>query len=152
MVMARETGLDPALDAVQILDDVQASLRALVVAAPWPRALAAVATDVLSEPARVLGGRLTPWALLPLCCCAAACGDWRRALPASAAAELYHAASDIFDDLEDGEASPAIERHGAPIALNVATALLALMHKALEPATSQESAACRRAQDALWEG
>ena len=77
------------IDEAQILDAIQASLRALVVAAPWPRALAAVATDVLSEPARVLGGRLTPWALLPLCCCAAACGDWRRALPASAAAELY---------------------------------------------------------------
>jgi geranylgeranyl pyrophosphate synthase len=36
--------------------------------------------------------------------------------------------------------------------LNLATALLALMHRALEPATPAESVACRRAQDALWEG
>src|SRR5205814_2113978 len=80
------------------------------------------------------------------------CDDWRRALRAATAAEVYHAASDTFDDLEDGDTSPLIERHGAPIALNVATALLALMHKALEPATAEESVACRRAQDALWEG
>ena len=149
---ARSVGSAPTIDEAQILDAVQASLRALIAAAPWPRALTAVATDVLSEPTRVLGGRLTPWALLPLCCCAAACGDWRRALPAATAAELYHAASDIFDDLEDGDASPPIARHGAPIALNLATALLALMHTALEPATAEESAGCRRAQDALWAG
>jgi geranylgeranyl pyrophosphate synthase len=152
MMMARETGSEPALDAAQVLGAVEASLRALVAAAPWPRALARVALDVLSEPTRILGGRLSTWALLPLCCCAAACGDWRPALRAATAAELCHAASDIFDDLEDGDASPAIDGHGAPIALNLATALLALIHKALEPATAEEAAACRGAQDALWEG
>ena len=150
--MAGDTRLATVIDEAQVLDAVQASLRVLVAAAPWPPALAGVATDVLSEPTRVLGGRLTPWALLPLCCCAAACGDWRPALRAATAAELYHAASDIFDDLEDGDASPPIARHGAPIALNLATTLLALMHRALAPATAEESMACRRAQDALWEG
>src|SRR5207237_5717991 len=52
----------------------------------------------------------------------------------------------------DGDLVGSIQRHGVPIMLNLATALLALMHRALEPATSEESAACRRAQDALWEG
>jgi geranylgeranyl pyrophosphate synthase len=145
-------GHAPTIDEVQVLDTVQGSLRALIAAAPWPRALAAVAIDVLSEPTRVLGGRLTPWAMLPLCCCAAACGDWRPALRAATAAELYHAASDICDDIEDGDLVGPIERHGIPIMLNLATALLALMHRALEPATPSESVACRRAQDALWEG
>jgi len=145
-------GRGPVIDEGQVLDAVQASLRALIAAAPWPCALAAVATDVLSEPTRVLGGHLTRWALLPLCCCAAACGDWRPALRAATAAELYHAASDICDDIEDGDLVGPIERHGVPIMLNLATALLALMHRALEPATPAETVACRRAQDALWEG
>jgi geranylgeranyl pyrophosphate synthase len=145
-------GRGPTIDEGQVLDAVQASLHALIAAAPWPRALAAVATDVLAEPTRVLGGRLTLWALLPLCCCAAACGDWRPALRAATAAELYHTASDICDDIEDGDLVGPIERHGVPIMLNLATALLALMHRALEPATPAESVACRRAQDALWAG
>jgi geranylgeranyl pyrophosphate synthase len=148
----RAAGSAPTIDEAQILDAVQASLRALVAVAPWPRALADVATDVLSEPMRVLGGRLMPWALVPLCCCTAACGDWRPALPAAVAAELYATALDLCDDLEDGDRSEPIERHGPAIVLNLSTALLALTHSALEPSTSHESVACRRAQDALWEG
>lgn len=75
-----------AIDEVSALNSVQHALQTAIAAAPWPRALSEVVIDVLSEPKRVLGGRLTPWALLPLCCCAAANGDWRPALPAAAAA------------------------------------------------------------------
>lgn len=147
---------DSAIDAAQMLGAVQASISAAIADAPWPRALTDVVTDVLAEPTRVLGGRLTPWALLPLCCCRAACGGWRPALPAAAAAEIYITALDLFDDVEDGDSSGPVERHGIPVILNVATALLALAHAALQPHAAQEPAdqrpAYRRAQDALWNG
>src|SRR5690348_13428500 len=99
-----------AIDEASALSAVQRTLHNAIADAPWPRALSEVVTDLLSEPKRVLGGRLTPWALLPLCCCAAARSDWRPALPAAAAAELCAAACEILDDVEDGDTSPTLER------------------------------------------
>lgn len=130
---------------------VQESLRAALAAAPWPPALRDLAAEVLADPTRVLGGRLTPWALLPLCCSMAACGDWRRAVPAATAAELYMVALDLCDDMEDGDTPLP---HGLPLTLNLATALLALAHLTLAaPAQDAPDAeARRRAQDALWRG
>jgi len=144
-----------AMDEARILDVARSNLRAALAAAPWPRVLTDVATDVLAEPTRALGGRLTPWILFPLYCCAATCGDWAPALPAATAAELYITALDLCDDIEDGDLSPAVERYGAPMTLNLATALLALAHEVLKPAdtaTATTGAACRAAQDALWQG
>ena len=136
-----------------ILDMVHARLRAALGAAPWPPALTEVTTAVLTEPTRALGGRLTPWVLFPLCCCVAACGEWHPALSAAAAAELYVAALDLCDDIEDSDYSTTVERYGLPITLNAATALLALAHTVLQPGASDGAgAAHRRAQDALWEG
>jgi len=142
-----------AIDEAHVLAAVQALLRATLSAAPWPPALTEVTTAALTEPRRALGGRLTPWVLFPLCCCAAACGEWRPALAAAAAAELYVAALDLCDDIEDGDHSVIVARYGLPIALNAATALLALTHTVLQPAASDgPGAAHRRAQDALWAG
>jgi len=142
-----------AIDEARALDAVRALLRATLNAAPWPPALVEVATAVLAQPMRALGGRLTPWVLFPLCCCAAVCGDWRPAVSAAAAAELYVAALDLCDDIEDGDYSVIVERYGLPIALNAATALLALAHTVLRPTVFDGAgAAHRRAQDALWEG
>jgi geranylgeranyl pyrophosphate synthase len=147
---------DAVIEATQVLSAVQESMRAAIADTPWPSALIDIVIDVLSERTRVLGGRLTPWAILPLCCCMAIGKDWRPALPAAVAAEVYSTALDLFDDVEDGDSSEPVNRHGIPIVLNVATALLALAHIALQPETVQESAgkiaAHRRAQDALWTG
>ena len=49
-----------AIDEASALGAVQHALRNAIAAAPWPRALSEVVTDLLSEPKRVLGGRLTP--------------------------------------------------------------------------------------------
>lgn len=153
MTIAGRTSTASIADEAQLLDAVQVSLRAAIDAAPWPRALAEVATDVLAEPTRALGGRLTPWMLFPLHCCAAVRGDWRPAVPAATAAELYTVALDLCDDIEDGDQSAAVARHGMPVTLNLATALLALAHGALRPDVPDEhGAAYRVAQDALWRG
>jgi geranylgeranyl pyrophosphate synthase len=153
MTMVRGEAETASINEEHILDAVQALLRATLSAASWPPALTKVVTDALAEPMRALSGRLTPWVLFPLCCCAAACGEWRPALSAAAAAELYVAALDLCDDIEDGDRSAIVERYGLPIALNAATALLALAHTVLQPGASDEAAdARRRAQDALWEG
>ena len=147
------------IDEAAATHAVQESLRAALAAAPWPPELRALAAEALSDPTRVLGGRLTPWALLPLCCCAAMCGDWRRAVPAATAAEIYMASLDLCDEIEDGDVALP---HGLPLTLNLATALLALAHLTLaapdhDAATGEThdvatGGARRRAQDALWSG
>lgn len=140
-----------ALVEAEMLDAVQIAVRAAVAAAPWPHALATVALDVLDEPGRVLSGRLTPWTLMPLCCCGAACGEWRRAVPAAAAVELYVNALELLDDLADGDGCLTVQRHGAAVTLNLSTAFLALAHLTLS-ADATDRVAAYRAQDALWTG
>ena len=80
------------------------------------------------------GKRIRP--LLCLLCCAAAGGDWQRALPAAAAIEIVHNFSLVHDDIEDD--SPT--RHGRatlwtlwgqPQAINTGDAMFALAHLAL---------------------
>src|SRR5581483_1945953 len=102
-MLTRVSGHDliQAIADAEALHAVQEEIRTALASAPWPDALRALATETLSEPGRILGGRLTPWALMPLCCCAAVSGHWRQALPAATAAELYSAALELLDDLED---------------------------------------------------
>lgn len=149
----RHSGL---FDRECVLQAVQVGLRAALAAAPWPHALTTVATDILADLTRVLGGRLTPWALFPLCCGAAGGGDWRDLVPAAVACEFYATALDLLDDAEDGDMSVAIDRYGVPTVINVATALLALAHTSLQPdpATTSLTGQARHshAQAALWEG
>lgn len=77
------------------------------------------------------GKRIRP--LLVLLICAAAAGNWQKALPAAAAVELVHNFSLIHDDIEDN--SPM--RHGRPTvwkkwgisqAINVGDAMFTLAH------------------------
>jgi geranylgeranyl diphosphate synthase type I len=79
------------------------------------------------------GKRLRP--LLCLASCAAAGGEWRRALPAASAIELIHNFSLIHDDIEDRSATrrgrPTLwVRWGLAQALNTGDALLILARSA----------------------
>ncbi len=141
-----------AMDATYALPEVQHALRASIESAPWRDTLKGVVNDLLAAPGRVLGGHLTKWALVPLCCCAAARGDWRPALPAAASMEMCSVATDLIDDVEDDDLSSAIERHGMPIVLNAATALLIHANGCLATAPEPFPGANRSAQDALRDG
>jgi geranylgeranyl pyrophosphate synthase len=73
-----------------------------------------------------------PWPLLPLIVCEAICGYWRHALPAAAAIQLFMAAGDVFDDIEDADSSESLSaRYGPAVATNVATTLLSLAEKSI---------------------
>jgi geranylgeranyl pyrophosphate synthase len=73
-----------------------------------------------------------PWPLLPLVVCEAISGHYERALPAAAALQLFIAAGDIFDDIEDADSSESLSaKYGSAIATNVATTLLILAEKAI---------------------
>lgn len=63
---------------------------------------------------------------------------WLRAGAVAAAAEFVGAASDIIDDIQDGD-SPFVQRVGMPVALNIGVAFLELAPLAL-----------KRARDAGW--
>ena len=95
--------------------------------------------DIIREPlAGVRRGMVTetasckPWYLLPLVVCEASSGHYEHATPASAALQLFMAAGEVFDDIEDADASGSRPvRYGSAIATNVATALLILAEGAI---------------------
>lgn len=88
------------------------------------------------------GKRIRP--LLLLLTTAAAGGDWRKALPAAAAAELIHNFSLIHDDIEDNSpvrrGRPTLWKlWGVPQAINAGDALFSLAHLALLNLSQQTS-------------
>jgi len=92
------------------------------------------------------GKRIRP--LLLLLVCAAAGGDWRKALPGAAAVELVHNFSLIHDDIQDNSplrrGRPTVwKKWGIPQAINAGDAMFALAQLAmvdLEKTTSPATA------------
>ncbi len=85
--------------------------------------------------ARATGKRIRPTLLLLTC--AAAGGDWKKALPAAAAVELLHNFSLIHDDIQDGSEQrrgrPTLwSVHGIAQAINAGDAMFSLAHMSLE--------------------
>jgi geranylgeranyl diphosphate synthase, type I len=73
-----------------------------------------------------------PWPLLPLIVCEAISGNYEHALPAAAGLQLFMAAGDVFDDIEDADSCEALSaRYGSAVATNVATTLLILAERAI---------------------
>lgn len=80
------------------------------------------------------GKRVRP--LLVTLTCAAAGGDWRRALPAATAVELIHNFSLLHDDIEDNSpvrrGRPTVwTQWGIPQAINTGDSMFSLAHLAL---------------------
>jgi geranylgeranyl diphosphate synthase type I len=86
--------------------------------------------------------------LLVLMCCAAAGGDWRKALPAAAAVELLHNFSLIHDDIQDKSplrrGRPAVwVQWGIPQAINTGDTMYTMAYMAvscLSETTTREQA------------
>ncbi|MBN2145805.1 MAG: polyprenyl synthetase family protein [Anaerolineales bacterium] len=81
------------------------------------------------------GKRIRP--LLLLLCCAAAEGEWQKALPAAAAVELVHNFSLIHDDIEDNSPlrrgrETVWKRWGIAQAVNAGDSMFALAHSWLQ--------------------
>ncbi len=137
-----------ALPLPSIARATSVALDAALVSAGWPPRLAADARAVLAHRERLLGGRLTPWVLVPIAAGVAVGGNWRAAIPAAVACELLGAAADLLDDVEDGDPSDDLRRLGPALCTQVAASLLALMAHTL--AASGPSGA--RAEQVLWHG
>ena len=96
-------------------------------------------SDIIREPLDVLKHRLVsetachkPWYLLPLVVCEAISGHYKQAVPASAALQLFMAAGEAFDDIEDADAAGSLlAKYGSAIATNTATTFLMLAEKAI---------------------
>jgi geranylgeranyl diphosphate synthase type I len=85
--------------------------------------------------------------LLVLLACAAAGGDWRRALPAAAGVELVHNFSLIHDDIQDNSPyrrgrKTVWKVWGVPQAINAGDAMLALAHLGIMNLEETTDAAC----------
>jgi geranylgeranyl diphosphate synthase, type I len=97
--------------------------------------LYSIVREVLTKPGRGLAEReeLTkPWSLFPMVVCEAICGEFEKALPLAASRQIFSAAADVFDDIEDADSTISVAaKYGPAIATNTATTLLFLAEKAL---------------------
>jgi geranylgeranyl pyrophosphate synthase len=98
------------------------------------------ASTALRTPGKLLsndnGGFV--WGLLPLLVIEAAGGQPRTGLPLAAATEFLIAASDVLDDVEDGDSIDGLERKcGIPTAVNVATFLVFMGQIAIQRLSNQ---------------
>lgn len=72
------------------------------------------------------------WPLLVLAVCEAASGgEWRHAAPAAGAVEVFIAALDLLDDLQDEDPNLVVARCGRSQAINVSTGLVMLAQRLL---------------------
>ena len=88
----------------------------------------------LDSRGKLLSGRPEiAWGVLPILVCDAVGGDPLCAIPISMATECFISAADVFDDIEDADASDSLWRAcGIATAVNVATLLLLLTNRSEE--------------------
>jgi geranylgeranyl pyrophosphate synthase len=114
------------------LDLIRANLLNTLGALDAPPSFSALLKIPLTQPDKVLGGAARPrWAQLVMAACAATSGDSAIGAQVAAAVEVFMAALDLLDEIEDGDASPTVDAAGSPQALNVSTALLLLSQRML---------------------
>jgi len=100
--------------------------------AAFPETLRELVYVSLCQPGKLLGGASpAPWPSLVLACAAAAGGATRAGVQVAAAVEVFMAAADVLDDLEDGDESRVVAAAGPAQALNAATAMLVLSFELL---------------------
>jgi geranylgeranyl diphosphate synthase type I len=94
--------------------------------------------NILKDPLEKVGRGLASedregaFPLLPLMVCEAITGDYERAIPAAAALQLFMAAGDVFDDIEDEDSPNSLsKKYSNAVAINAATTLLILAEKGL---------------------
>jgi geranylgeranyl diphosphate synthase type I len=91
--------------------------------------------EALTQGRRGLGAEVAddkPWPLLPLVVSEAISGHYEHALPTAAALQLFMAAGDVFDDIEDADSSESLSaRYGPAIAINVANTLITMAEAAI---------------------
>jgi len=73
-----------------------------------------------------------PWPLLPLMVSIALCNSYEQVLPAATAFQFLLAAGDVFDDIEDADATDSIyARYGLAVAISVGSTLLIMGERSL---------------------
>jgi geranylgeranyl diphosphate synthase type I len=123
MALAMGTSLDALRQ--QASDELQLLLSREASAFPGLRWV----MQALEAPGKLLSPKREgfEWALLPLLVVEAVGSEPRTALPLAVAADLLVTASDVFDDIQDGDSPSSLERScGLPTAINVGI-LLACM-------------------------
>ncbi len=107
-------------------DDVKRVIRDSFEGAGLPAPFSKLLEIPLRQVGRALfGDSPSQWEQLIHASCAASRGELTATPIVAAAFELCIAALDVFDEIEDGDASPLVDSIGVPRAMNVATTLLA---------------------------
>ncbi len=116
----------PATELSQVIHEAVAS-------PTLPPSLRMLLLIPLQQPNKIFqpSGEHPLWPSLVLATSAAAGGDPHAAIRVAAAVEIFMAALDVFDEVEDGDQSALIDAAGSAQATNVATTLLLLAQQLL---------------------
>lgn len=118
-------GVTPFTDVIHFLEEA-------VERVPFPASSRHLVAIPLRQPGKVLGGAKRPtWPSAVLAACATAGGDLRVGSRVAATVEIFMAALDVLDEIEDGDHSPLVEAAGVAQALNISTLLLMLAQSML---------------------
>jgi geranylgeranyl diphosphate synthase, type I len=117
------------------LELLREEIEAILCLVPEGSELKTLLREPLAEPRRGLAvekSTSTLWPLLPLLTCEAVSGQFESALPIAASIQLFMAAGDVFDDIEDADSAGSMAEHyGNSLSCNAATTLLILAEKAI---------------------
>ena len=134
----------PAHD--QVYRQTAGLLRSFIEKYPFVPAIRDAFLVALRADGKLLSERpLTCWPLFVYTGSVAVGGDWQKTLPVGAAAEMIGVATDLADDVVDGDQSAVVEAYGPARALNLACLTFATAWRMLD---SQPD----RVRDALWQG
>lgn len=115
------------------------AIRGMVAGAELPAEFRELILIPLSRPHKPFGTDPEwPWSALVVAAAHSASAGVLAATTVAAAVECALAAADVFDEIEDGDASDLIDRCGAAQALNVAGALLSLAYLILADLKAEE--------------
>jgi geranylgeranyl pyrophosphate synthase len=120
------SGAFPQTELSQIITEAVAS-------GTLPPSLRALLLIPLQQRGKVLhpSGEYAFWPSLVLATSTAAGGDLALAVRVGAAVEIFMAALDVFDEVEDGDQAELIDAAGVPQATNVATSLLLIAQRTI---------------------
>ncbi|MBI2849155.1 MAG: polyprenyl synthetase family protein [Chloroflexi bacterium] len=121
------------MDAAVALDGVREEIRRVLLGSGLEAEYRTGLEAVLHTPDHIFGYGVEPkWPLVVLLCYSSASGGrWEEAVPAAAAMELYMAALNILDDVEDGDRLNGQTETEKAVTLNRSTGLLFLAQQTL---------------------
>jgi geranylgeranyl pyrophosphate synthase len=123
------------MSQIEQTEDLRTEIRTILTSLAGADSLYRLVEEPLKQMRRGLAEDIPhdyPWSLLPMMVCEAVCNSYEQAVPVAAAIQIFLAAGDVFDDIEDADSLNSLSaKYGFAKATNAGTTLLILAEKAI---------------------